>query len=103
MALSKDDLAKIQPGALVCLSFPYLNGRILTIKRARHSLTRISGILCSFLEVESEHFILYEEIIWAVSSLENVPLEDWAGLAHLLHPKLKTRVEEWLKKSNQVV
>jgi len=36
-------------------------------------------------------------------SLEEVPLEDWSGIAHLLHPKLRIRVQEWIQKSSKSV
>ena len=57
---------------------------------------------CDCLFEETGDFLFWRrqnEISLVAHSLESVPLEDWAGLAHLLHPKLKMRVEEWLKKS----
>jgi len=41
---------------------------------------------------------LYEDEVKVIApSFQELPLEDWAGIAHLLHPELKIRVQEWLR------
>ena len=45
-----------------------------------------------------------DDLTLVSSSVEETPLGDWAGLIHSLHPKLRTKVQEWLqKKFNPVI
>ena len=92
MALSEEDLAKLQPGNLVIWYKV-----IYTIQEVKLTLTGKTSLL-SFEEIEDLGYFwtLPRDVFLVASSLEAVPLEDWAGLVHLLHPKLKERVEKWL-------
>ena len=87
---------QLKPGVLVlpqCDDLPSWH-HILTIDNVEVGDT---GAIFSFLEKSGGPIYLFPwEVMWVADSLESVPLEDWASLAHLLHPKLKTRVHEWI-------
>ena len=112
MALSDEDLEKFRRGSLVLVNlrqfekiFPFLTPTIVTVSHSRdeegdHFGLRLDDPIPDYLffeETGEKDFILFrDELTLIASSLEAVPLEDWASLAHLLHPKLKERVEKWI-------
>ena len=106
MALSDQEIVKIQPGALISLPrylAPVDESLILTVEKFTWSgvtsVFRLQTLEFKFLETGPTRFLLTpNSISFVASSLEAVPPEDWAGLAHLLHPKLQERVEEWLSR-----
>ena len=107
MALSEKDLANLQPGALLLVKCwghdGFYRSLIFTLKDThppliffwgREDVSQVSYLTGQ--EFERHYFFSHREVTLIAPSFESVPLEDWASLAHLLHPKLKERVEKWL-------
>ena len=97
-----DQVKKIQPGSLILVSLNLSSHRVMTLKKWYQPWNYpepYSTLLDFTFEEEDEisRLLLLNEIEFISSSLEAVPLEDWAGLIHLLHPKLRTKVQEWLQ------
>ena len=103
---------EIKPGCLVKLSWREFSGyniversQIVTVKgisilTVKSIYSPEGGFDFTFEETGFNTFWRYpSEVSLIASTMESIPLEDWAGLAHLLHPKLKERVEKWLSQT----
>jgi len=103
MALSDKDLAEIKPGCLVRVDWVFyqVNGSLKeSIVTVKSVFLSEGGFNFTFEETRFTIFWRYpSEVSLIASTMESIPLEDWAGLAHLLHPKLKERVEQWLSQT----
>ena len=103
MALSEEDLAKLQPGSLVLVDSNLQNTfTVFTVREIYQDDPVVLYLTTQEMYETTGRFwpVVVEEISSLIApSLEAVPLEDWAGLAHLLHPKLKERVKQWLSQT----
>ena len=99
MALSYQDLKELRPGALIriCVDLDYTSSIDVICTFNKIDDFRAASVQIDCQEIGSFWFDLDVEIFLVAPSMEALPLEDWAGLAHLLHPKLQKRVLEWFK------
>ena len=49
------------------------------------------------------YYACENEVQIIAPSLQEVPLEDWASLIHLLHPQLQHRVRQWIQSFDPVI
>ena len=100
------NLKFFQPGNLVLVDregsptvFIISEVKVISSLSANPILKIISDEVVTISEGKSSNrmYYLYEDEVKLVSpSIQEVPLEDWASLIHLLHPQLRFRVQETL-------